>query len=47
MLPDQGRAFRAVPDGETSLPGRAAEMRAVIGRAVVRPQTRLDRRQRA
>lgn len=46
MLPDQGRPFRAGVFGETSLAARTAEMRAVIARAVVRPQTRLERRRR-
>jgi AcrR family transcriptional regulator len=46
MLPDQGRAFRAGVFGETSLAARTAEMRAAIARAVVRPQTRLERRRR-
>jgi AcrR family transcriptional regulator len=44
MLPDQGRPFRSAPFGSVSLEARSAEMTALINRAVVRPQVRLERR---
>jgi len=44
MLPDQGRPFRSAPFGAVSLGERCSEMTALINRAVVRPQVRLDRR---
>ncbi len=47
MLPGRGRQYRAGSAGAVSVTERGREMAALVSRAVVRPATRLRRRQRS